>query len=519
MTMYQTFRNLEIDFSRLGLEPDDARGPYFCTPKGAEIIGWAGVDGIHCCFVKGFGEMVFSVNPSNPPGEQVHPLARSFEEFLRLLLACGLDAAEQAWMWNRGEFDAFRETYPPGPEQQAAYSVLRDRLGLAPMDNPYGYIREVQSGFDRGKIPFTKEYYKLLPEQPETPERPAWNVYFANGFSSRHTGHDRPGKELPVHKTFVWGGHIWRVPSVYVCGKGLVVDLCMEVDPAVLRPFLEKWQSREAEHRAFTLEEQERRDMENPMRADVTPVLTVHGSTLPRQSGNGFSWVPDSCCPASERRQDREGARLLEHYGLDPTRGWTFCRESFSWATRHKPVLRTVRLSLQQQPVSVAGPRFTVSGAGDCVNFLHPVTGEAHTLRVAEYEARQLDTGRFPEQEPWEYPAHYIAMSYMVEPELPRPSMTVRACGEGDTPRERPRKELAALRSTGGADGPVACSVGIIGGADGPTAILLAGGQSGSLRTACSPLYFEVPRQMEWRVVFFQKTAEDIQLDLPLPPT
>ncbi len=50
--------------------------------KGAEVIGWAGVDGIHCCFVKGFGEMVFAVNPSNLPGDHVHPLARSFEDFV-----------------------------------------------------------------------------------------------------------------------------------------------------------------------------------------------------------------------------------------------------------------------------------------------------------------------------------------------------------------------------------------------------------------------------------------------------
>lgn len=103
MTLYKKYKKLKIDFSQLSLEPGDTSGGYFCTPKGAEIIGWTGVDGIHCCFVKGFGEMVFAVNPSNLPGDYVHPLARSFEDFLRLILACGLDAAEQAWMWNRGE--------------------------------------------------------------------------------------------------------------------------------------------------------------------------------------------------------------------------------------------------------------------------------------------------------------------------------------------------------------------------------------------------------------------------------
>ncbi|WP_222860695.1 hypothetical protein [Paenibacillus antibioticophila] len=47
--------------------------PYFCTPKGARMIGWAGVDGIHFCFVRGFGEMVFAVSPMNTAGNYVHP--------------------------------------------------------------------------------------------------------------------------------------------------------------------------------------------------------------------------------------------------------------------------------------------------------------------------------------------------------------------------------------------------------------------------------------------------------------
>ncbi|MCI9443433.1 MAG: hypothetical protein K2P04_05640 [Oscillospiraceae bacterium] len=55
MTLYEKYKKLGIDFSQLSLEPGDTSGGYFCTPKGAEVIGWAGVDGIHCCFVDGFG--------------------------------------------------------------------------------------------------------------------------------------------------------------------------------------------------------------------------------------------------------------------------------------------------------------------------------------------------------------------------------------------------------------------------------------------------------------------------------
>lgn len=42
MTMYKNYKKLDIDFSQIGL--------------------------VRCCFVKGFGEMVFAVNPSNLNG-------------------------------------------------------------------------------------------------------------------------------------------------------------------------------------------------------------------------------------------------------------------------------------------------------------------------------------------------------------------------------------------------------------------------------------------------------------------
>lgn len=502
MTLYKKFKRLGIDFSQLGLEPGDTRSDYFCTPKGAEVIGWAGVDGIHCCFVKGFGETVFAVNPSNLPGDYVHPLARSFEDFLRLILACGLDAAEQAWMWNRGEFDAFLETYPPTPEQRAALDGLQDSLGLTPMEDPYGYIKGVQSGFDYGKIPYSKEYYELMPEpEPaEPPERPEWKVYF-DDFGSHHHGHDKPGKEIPIGKTFAWAGRMWHIPAVYSCGKGLVVDVCVEIDPDALRAFQKKWWPNGQEGRNFTPEEEEQQDAENPMTISYQPTLTVNGKPQRRRSGIGSSWVPDSCRPSEEQgqrnQQEWETIWLMEHYGLDPEKGWTFLRESFPWTTKTRPALKSLSLSLKQSPVSVLGPRFTVSGAEDAIEFTHPVTGESHTLHVVEYETQQMDAAHFQDNDQWEYPTHYTAMSFVVEPELPRQSLTVRDCGQGDRPRPK-QSNLA---------GPtVASSVGVI----------LATSKSGQPQAACSSLYFDPPERIEWRMVFYRKTAEDMEIDLPL---
>ena len=131
------------------------------------------------------------------------------------------------------------------------------------------------------------------------------------------------------------------------------------------------------------------------------------------------------------------------------------------------------------------------------MKFVHPVTGETHALHVVEYETQQMDAGHLQDTDQWEYPTHYSAMSFVVEPELPRQSLTVRDCGQGDRPR--PKQSNMA--------GPtVATSVGVI----------LATSKSGQPRAACSSLYFDPPEQIEWRMVFYQKTAEDMEVDLPI---
>lgn len=48
---FQKFLRSGLDLAPLGVERREENLPYFCTPKGAAIFGWAGVDGIHYCFI------------------------------------------------------------------------------------------------------------------------------------------------------------------------------------------------------------------------------------------------------------------------------------------------------------------------------------------------------------------------------------------------------------------------------------------------------------------------------------
>ena len=522
MTLYQRYQKLDIDFSQLGLEKGSAHSDYLCTPKGARVIGWEGVDGIHYCFVKGFGETVFAVSPANLPGDHVHPIARSFEDFLRLVLACGHPAAaEQAHRWNREQFDAYldEEACNNTPERQAALDGLREGLFLTPMDDPFGYIKEVQAAFDYSALQFPKGYSRLIPEEPKERVRPEWKVYFDSSFWY-HQGRDRPGTEVPLRAQFTWDGHVWHVPAVYLCGKGLVMDLCAQVEPEEIRAWQDRWMKQWRAHclgedTPLAPEERDQLMAEHPLTLHFDPAVEVNGRALKRQSGGGFSWMPVSCLPPEERSTDRqqtwEAIWLMEHYGLDPEKGWAFHRETFPWATKTKPVLRRLKLHMSQFPKPVPGPRFAVQGAGETIPFTHPVTGRAHTLHVLEYQRQEMSPEHLSHlnDEQWDYPPCYTTMSYAVTPDLPLGGISLQDCGEGDRPRRKTPPDPCRPESAG--------SVAILAHRTGQTTLVLPGGEQALNRAASSALRFQHPDHIQWRMTFHQKTAEDIELELPLP--
>ena len=164
MTTYEKYCQLNIDGRWINLEETDNSITYFCTPIGANIIGWEN-GGIHYCFIKGFGEMVFAVNPDSGAESYVYPLAKNFEDFLRLILACGsTTAVEQIILWNKEQFERFLhgENNSIVTEQREILDKIQSELNLTPMENPFEYVKEVQAQFDDRKIRFTDEYYNVL---------------------------------------------------------------------------------------------------------------------------------------------------------------------------------------------------------------------------------------------------------------------------------------------------------------------------------------------------------------------
>ena len=172
--LYEKYKNLKIDGSWIGLEAG-AQTPYFCTPIGAEIIGWD--NGIHYCFIKGFGDLVFCVNPETCCDYNVYPIARNFCDFLGLILATGnTNTLQQIIWWDKKRFEDFvnspeEQEYRVRPEVQGVLSTIRKGIDIAPIDTLFEYIKDLQSNFPYEQIPFTNEYYDTLGiERPDGTE-------------------------------------------------------------------------------------------------------------------------------------------------------------------------------------------------------------------------------------------------------------------------------------------------------------------------------------------------------------
>lgn len=170
MTLYQKYKNLKIDKSYINLEEGSKTADWFCTPIGAKVIGWE--NGIHYCFIEGFSEMVFAVNPEgsiNENGEELHtyPLSENFENFMRLILAAKCaNHIEQIIHFSKSEFEKFCEDDSSDLEfqkkQEAVLDVIAKDLKLTPMDDAYEYVKHLQKNFDTASIKYSDEYYDTL---------------------------------------------------------------------------------------------------------------------------------------------------------------------------------------------------------------------------------------------------------------------------------------------------------------------------------------------------------------------
>lgn len=479
---YEEFRRGGPDLSAVGFLPGGEA--YFCTPVGAKILGRAGVDGIHFCTAPETGDMILAVSPANGVPDCIHPVAKDFPDFLRLLLACGDTAAlEQSWMWSEEQFSDFLRENPPIPEGEAALSALWAQ-GVTPMEEPYQYLRTLQSGFDPAALRYSREYRELLGETEELP----WRVGFHGGL----TGHGgRAGRAIPADTWFTWEGESWYVPTLYRCPEGIVVDILQRVDVETMWAYCGKWQLT-PETDWDTMPEERRRQVqaEHPFCQDFRAALAVNGRALRQRHGCGSVWLP-----IWPDREDRDMRAALRHYGLDEGDCWQLWRLSFAWTGEKPRKCKSFSLTLSGEREDIPGPSFQAERAGETVSFRHPVTGAEHTLTVRSVEPQDYDR---PEDPGWEYPRHFTALGYTAAPDIPREELSIRDCAPSDPARRKP-----------GAPGdPLGSGF----------AVFFTGRDGKKIRWAASSLHFTPPERVTWRIHFHIVSRGEVTVELPGEP-
>ena len=501
MKALKQYLNSDLDLSILGLNRGPEEGGYFCTPLGAKVIGWAGVDGIHYCTIESQGETIFAVSPMNF-GDYIHPIAESFDVLLRMLLSChSIDAMEQCYAWAEDQFTAFLIDYPATAEIQEKQDQIREIFKLDPMDDVFGYIKQLQDNYDLSGIRYSEEYYETLGIELPAFEEEEWIVTFDGGFWSND---GTSGKEIRVEKRFSWCEEKWYIPAIYLCDEGIVVDYCKEAECAAIKAFIDKWDLLNEHKNQYSKEQREQIVQEQPLNANVRVSAIINSRLLREKNGYGISWVPSALLPSADR--DNDVTKLMDHYELDTDIGWSINRCCIPWGDEKPTDIHSMELCFEPSETKISGLRFVAEHEGGSFKFVHPLTGIEHLLTVQEIESKELSQTHF-QDETMEYPRFFKAMTYMVEPDIDRNHMVVLDCADGDS--ARPKKNISREKGTVSAS-----NIGVIGRASGPVGVILGNAVPRTLHAACSTVRFDPVDSVEWRIVFREKLKEDVQIKL-----
>lgn len=340
MNFYKKYKELNLDTSCLGLIPGIETSEYFCTPLGAKVIGWEGVDGIHYCMIRGFKDMVFSVNPMESVNQYVHPIASTFKDFLRLLLACGnTTILEQIYNLDTAEFIQITSSNEQTSEQSAVLEEIKHHFQISPLEHPYEYVKALQENFDYSSLRYSKEYYEIIGE--DSLSIPEWQVFYRGNFYEFTNGRTA-GKEISINKVFSWENKTWHIPSIYSCNDGLVIDFCVQITPSSIQDFLDKWHD-VLQNYEISEELQEQMQSENPLSSNFDFPIILNGKTVHYNSYCASYWDP---CLEEGTKNDSEAEMLCEHFGCDKSYGWIFIRASFPWATKGKTQIHSLSIPI-----------------------------------------------------------------------------------------------------------------------------------------------------------------------------
>lgn len=469
MKMYLKFRNSCLDTIPVGFYTGPGESTSVYTPSGARILAWARDQGVHLCQIEGFGDMVFAVDPAAPPGDCIHPIAKSILDFIGLVTACRhASVILNAYQWSRELFQQRQEAVKPDFKTRSVLRALENTYHPTRISDPYGYITELQNCFDYESLPLKQEYFEWCPVRPGTL---SWDVGYGTAFAD-YCDKAKAGQELTVRKRFLWAGECWTIPAVYLCENGIVVDSYLEVPGEKMKLFREKWADQPLD--LLSIEDRMFRKLDDPLGIEVTGGLMVNDQPAPLRKYFTLCWDPGT-------ENDWHARRTLEHYGLDRNKGYLLRRECFRRKGKNPPI-QTMFLSLQAAPAAVPGQRFLAPKPGESLSFTDPSTGLEHTLTVIAQTREALHPNFLSN-----HPCCYTRLSFSLEPQIDKELFSVVDSDPGDP----------YVQSTESTSYPY-----------------LPGKVPSAGHCAISSLRHQPAESITWRMIFRYKLRQDIQVPL-----
>lgn len=127
-----------------------------------------------------------------------------------------------------------------------------------------------------------------------------------------------------MNREFEWAGRRWRIPCLYLCGRGLVLDLCMRVEPSALQAFAAKWDISVLYGQEASLSSEQRMllALDNPLYLEFRCVPHVNARALHAVR----SWATVYARLSPEAAVEDQAVNAVQHYGLDPEAAWVIRR-------------------------------------------------------------------------------------------------------------------------------------------------------------------------------------------------
>ncbi len=234
--------------------------------------------------------------------------------------------------------------------------------------------------------------------------------------------------------------------------------------------------------------ERELLEAANPLAQRFTVRLSLNGKALERQCAQSTVWICPRLLPEG-LDESRSAKALLEYYGLDLNESWVIWRESQLYATKRRPEIKGLSLSIESQPVTVGAFCFNAPAVGESISFSHPVSGDEIQLTVEEYENHRLETP-VADEDKLIRPKCFTAMAYSTEPHMPRDKLRIYDSDEGDSPIDI----SSGKKRLGGATGIIISS------------------SKGNV--CCSSLRFEHKEDILWCLSIMEKLKTDVEVSL-----